>query len=122
MKLLYLGKGHDFIELLADFGAGHAQDGPVQDRYSPGRSTRDESRCPPPAGGHPAFNLKIRPVVGSVMRLSSLSSVDLPAPFRPMMPTTSPILISKETFLSAQNSSRVPLACTIVLSEAGVMT
>src|SRR5437773_1473093 len=39
------------------------------------------------------------------MRLRILSSVDLPAPLRPMMPTTSPCLTSKETSFKAQNSS-----------------
>ena len=46
-----------------------------------------------------------RPVLGSVMRDRILSSVILPAPLRPMMPTISPRLISKSTSLSAQNSS-----------------
>ena len=48
-----------------------------------------------------------RPAVGSVMRERIFSSVDLPAPLRPMMPTTSPRLTSKETSFSAQNSSTV---------------
>ena len=39
------------------------------------------------------------------MRERILSSVDLPAPLRPMMPSTSPRLTSKLTSLSAQNSS-----------------
>src|SRR5437660_7505668 len=39
------------------------------------------------------------------MRLRILSRVDLPAPFRPMMPTTSPCLTSKETSFRAQKSS-----------------
>src|SRR2546423_9791219 len=47
----------------------------------------------------------MRPSVGSVMRLRILSRVDLPAPLRPMMPTTSPCLTSKETSLRAQKSS-----------------
>ena len=41
------------------------------------------------------------------MRERIFSSVDLPAPLRPMMPTTSPRLTSKLTSLSAQNSSIV---------------
>ena len=41
------------------------------------------------------------------MRDRILSSVDLPAPLRPMMPSTSPRLTSKLTSLSAQNSSIV---------------
>src|SRR5437763_10052517 len=39
------------------------------------------------------------------MRLRIFSSVLLPAPLRPMMPTTSPRLISNETSFSAQNVS-----------------
>src|ERR1044072_8603398 len=39
------------------------------------------------------------------MRLRIFSSVLLPAPLRPMMPTTSPFLISNETSFSAQNVS-----------------
>ncbi len=42
------------------------------------------------------------PSVGSVMRLRIFSSVLLPAPLRPMMPTTSPRLTSKQTSLRAQ--------------------
>ncbi len=51
------------------------------------------------------------PLVGSVMRESILSSVLLPAPLRPIMPTTSPRLTSKETSLSAHRSSGEPEAC-----------
>src|SRR5262245_14575560 len=39
------------------------------------------------------------------MRLSIFSKVLLPAPFRPMIPITSPFLTSKETSLRAQNVS-----------------
>ena len=39
------------------------------------------------------------------MRLRILSRVLLPAPLRPMMPTTSPFWMSKSTSLSAQNVS-----------------
>ena len=49
--------------------------------------------------------ISTRPTDGSVIRDSTLRRVDLPAPLRPMMPTTSPLLISKLTFFSAQNSS-----------------
>ena len=38
------------------------------------------------------------------MRARILSSVLLPAPLRPMIPTVSPALISNETSLSAQKS------------------
>src|SRR5207244_2135069 len=46
------------------------------------------------------------PSVGSVIRERIFSKVDLPAPFRPMMPTTSPRLTSKDTSFRAQKSSR----------------
>ena len=39
------------------------------------------------------------------MRETIFSSVLLPAPFRPMMPTTSPSLTSKETSFKAQKCS-----------------
>ena len=39
------------------------------------------------------------PLVGGVIRVRILSSVDLPAPFRPMKPTTSPSSTSNETSL-----------------------
>ena len=42
------------------------------------------------------------------MRERILSSVLLPAPLRPMMPTTSPSLTSKETSLRAQMVSLCP--------------
>ncbi len=46
--------------------------------------------------------ISARPVVGSVIRDRILSSVVLPAPLRPMMPTTSPGAISNETSRRAQ--------------------
>jgi len=48
----------------------------------------------------------MRPEVGGVMRDRIFSRVDLPAPLRPMMPTTSPGSMEKETSRNAQNSSR----------------
>ena len=48
----------------------------------------------------------MRPVVGAGIRLMILSSVLLPAPLRPMIPTTSPQSTSKLTSWSASNSSR----------------
>src|SRR5262249_59036417 len=44
------------------------------------------------------------PSVGSVIRLRIFSRVDLPAPLRPMIPTTSPRSISKEMSFRAQKS------------------
>ena len=48
----------------------------------------------------------IRPVVGAVIRLMILSNVLLPAPLRPMIPTTSPQFTSKLTSWSASKCSR----------------
>ena len=49
----------------------------------------------------------ILPHLGSVILDKIFINVDSPAPFRPIMPTRSPRLISKLTSLSAQNSSIV---------------
>jgi len=43
-----------------------------------------------------------RPLVGSVIRESNFKSVLFPAPFLPMIPTTSPCFTSKETSFRAQ--------------------
>ncbi len=51
------------------------------------------------------------PLVGGVIRVRILSSVDLPAPFRPMKPTTSPSSISNETSCRAQISSWWACTC-----------
>ena len=65
------------------------------------------------------------PRVGCVIRDRIFSSVDLPAPLEPMIPTVSPLLISKETSLSAQmmSSSSVPASENVVrfrrLAEIG---
>ena len=62
------------------------------------RHSGRRSRVPSARGGSrsplraslPRARAPRRPRVGSVMRLMILSSVDLPAPFRPMMPTDLP--------------------------------
>ena len=46
---------------------------------------------------------RMRPSVGSVTRESTFRNVLLPAPFRPINPTTSPSATSKEMSFSAQN-------------------
>ena len=46
-----------------------------------------------------------RPEVGVVIRVSTFSSVDLPAPFRPITPSTSPCATSKVMSFRAQISS-----------------
>ena len=50
-------------------------------------------------------SMAMLPSSGSMMRASSLSSVDLPAPLRPTIPTAWPCGISNETPSSAANSS-----------------
>src|SRR5665213_1758018 len=50
--------------------------------------------------------MSISPAVGSVIRLRILRRVLLPAPLRPIRPTTSPLLTSKLTSLRAENRSR----------------
>src|SRR4051794_10630693 len=49
------------------------------------------------------------PLVGMVIRLRTLSSVDFPAPLCPMIPSISPDRTSNETSLRAQN---LPLSRT----------
>src|SRR5262245_8344553 len=46
------------------------------------------------------------PADGMTIRARIFSSVDLPAPFLPMIPITSPGLTSKLTFLRAQSGAR----------------
>src|SRR5215471_15757154 len=48
--------------------------------------------------------ISAKPEDGSVIRESTLSRVLLPAPLRPMRPTTSPLLTSIETSLRAQKT------------------
>jgi energy-coupling factor transporter ATP-binding protein EcfA2 len=54
-----------------------------------------------------------KPVVGSVICDSTFKSVDLPAPLRPMMPTTSPAATSNDTSLSAQSVSSAFIAAVL---------
>lgn len=53
--------------------------------------------------------ISTEPLVGRVIRERIFRRVLFPAPFRPMMPRTSPRLSSKETSFRAQNSSDEPL-------------
>ena len=48
--------------------------------------------------------ISIRPFVGGVIRDNIFNSVDFPAPFRPIIPTLSPLSISKFTSFKAQKS------------------
>ncbi len=66
---------------------------PVSSGWKPAPTSSSEATRP---------RISTRPAVGSVMRERILSSVDLPAPLRPMMPMTSPGWTSKLTSRSAQ--------------------
>ena len=84
-----LGELDDLVELAADLRRAHAEDGAVEeDVLAAGQLGVEagadlEQRADAAADADPAR-------VGSVMRERILSSVVLPAPFRPMMPSTSP--------------------------------
>ena len=115
-KRFHLRKGDNLVKFSPDLGAEHAEDGPIEkDVFAAGklgmktRAHLEEARNPP-AQIAPPF-------VGSVIRLRIFSNVDLPAPFRPMMPSTSPRLTSKLTSLSAQNSL-TSSPCTICRPRA----
>jgi hypothetical protein len=88
-ELLDLGESDDVVELGSDLAPLHAEDRAVQEDVLAAaqllvKAGADlEQRATRP-------RRMARPSVGSVMRERILSSVLLPAPFRPTMPTTSP--------------------------------
>ena len=85
-EFLDLGEGDDLVELAADLGARHAEDGAVEiDVLAPGQLGM-KAGADLEQAGDPAAQIATRPSVGSVMRDRILSSVILPAPLRPMMP------------------------------------
>ena len=81
----------------------HAEDRAVQEDVLAAGQLRGGSRCRPRAASRRGRGRPTRPSVGSVMRDRILSSVLLPAPLRPMMPTTSPCWTSNDTSFSAQS-------------------
>ncbi len=88
-ELLDLRERDDLVELARDLARAHAQDRAVQeDVLAPGQLGM-EAGADLQQAADPAADLGA-PVVGSVMRERIFSSVLLPAPLRPMMPTTSP--------------------------------
>ena len=104
-ELLDLGKGDDLVELAPDLGARHAEDRAVEIDVLAAGQFGMEAGADLEQAGDAAPDGDAAPRVGSVMRERIFNSVDLPAPLRPMMPSTSPRLTSKLTSLSAQNSS-----------------
>ena len=103
-KPLDLGKSDDLVELLADLRPRHAEDRAVEIDILAAGQFRVKAGADFQQAGHAAV-IVTRPAVGSVMRLRIFSSVLLPAPLRPMMPTTSPCVTSKETSRRAQKDS-----------------
>ena len=95
-KALDLGEGDDFVELAADLGAAHAEDGAVEEDVFAAGQLRMKAGADFEQAADAAVEVRAAPV-GSVMRERILSSVLLPAPLRPMMPTTSPSCTSNET-------------------------
>ncbi len=80
-----------------DLGARHAEDRAVQKNiFAPGK-IRMKTCADFQQRGDSNPRSRTRPVLGSVMRESIFSSVDLPAPLRPTMPMTSPRSISNDT-------------------------
>ena len=119
-ELLDLGEGDDLVELALRSRRGSCPGSRRSGRCSRARSAPGGSRCRPRAGCRRGRKARPAPAVGSVMRESSLSRVDLPAPLRPMMPSTSPGITSKLTSRSAhtwrsssrRSPSRVPFAAS----------
>jgi len=101
------GKVDDFVELLIDFLARHAEDGGIEiDVLAPGE-VGYKAGADLDEGGDAAIDLD-RAAGGVLIFASILSRVDLPAPLwpRPMMPTTSPGSMEKLTSSSALNNGR----------------
>ena len=100
-ELLNLGEVYDLVKLALDLVALHPEDGAIQvDIVAAGQFRMKagpdfEQRTNPP--------VKLSVPVGRLSDTAEdLEQCAFPAPFRPMMPTTSPRLISKETSFRAQ--------------------
>ena len=100
------GELDDVVEALLDLPALHPEDRAVQiDVLAAGEllveAGPDLEQAPDAARGS-----RRAPCVGVAIRVRILSSVDFPAPLRPMTPSTCPSGTSNETSLSAQISAR----------------
>ena len=82
---LDLGELDDLVEPSADIGSAHPEDGAGQIDVLATGELGMESGTHLEKRGDPAVETA-SPSVGSVMRDRIFKSVDLPAPFRPMMP------------------------------------
>ena len=102
-EFLDVREGDDLVKLSFDLDAHHAKDRAVEENVLPARQFRVKAGADFKQARDLAFEVNAARV-GSVMRLKILSSVLLPAPFRPMMPSTSPRLTSNEMFFRARNS------------------
>ena len=108
-ELVDLGELDDLVELARDLAPWSCRGWRRSGRCSRGRSAPGGSRSRPRAGCRRGRGSSALPSVGSVMRERILSSVLLPAPLRPMMPTTCPGFTSKLTSRSAQNVATWPV-------------
>ena len=84
----------------------HAEDRAVQEDVLAPRQLGVEARADLEQRADAAPDRAPRPSVGSVMRDRIFSSVVLPAPFRPMMPSTSPAATSKRDVVERPDPSR----------------
>ena len=88
-KTFNFGKGRDFVEFARDFGSPHPKNRTTQiNIFAAGqfrmKAGTDLERLPIRP------RIRANPSVGFVMRARTLSSVLLPAPFRPISPATCP--------------------------------
>ena len=103
------GEIDDGIELAVDLAPRHAQNGAVEIDVFAAGELGVEAGADFQQAAHAAVQLDA-PAAGRRDPERIFSSVDLPAPLRPMMPTTSPACTSKEISSSAMNSSVRPKA------------
>ena len=80
----------DLVELRTDLARASCRGSRRSGRCSRGRSAPGGSRCRPRAGCRRGRGSTRSPRSAAVIRERIFSSVDLPAPLRPMKPTTSP--------------------------------
>ena len=105
-ELLDLRELDDLVELAGDLGPPHAEDRAAQVDVLAAGQLGVEAGADLEQGADAAPQRRRCPRVGSVIRERILSRVVLPAPLRPMTPTTSPWRTSNETSRSAQIHSR----------------
>src|SRR5213594_3682747 len=120
-ELLHLGKFNDFIELLDDLSTSHPEYGAIEKNIL--RPLNSGWKPVPTSSRLPTWPwISACPSVGSVIRERTFSSVLFPAPFRPITPTTSPRLISKEMSFNAQKGSSFPFPFPFGLNSPAIVS